>query len=59
MMGVESTHISNNDKLGKTNYGPWKFQLKNILIQKNAYHYMVPNLNKYLMENQVTIAQGR
>jgi hypothetical protein len=32
MMGAKSTHINNNNKLGGTNYGSWKFQLKNILI---------------------------
>jgi hypothetical protein len=50
MMGAESTHISNNDKLGGTNYGLWKFRLKNILIRDNAYHYVVLNPNKNVME---------
>lgn len=36
MMGIESTWTTNNDKLGRTNCGPWKFWLKNILIQENA-----------------------
>jgi len=25
MMGAKSIHINDNDKLGRTNYGLWKF----------------------------------
>ncbi len=59
MMGAESIHIRNNDKLGGTNYGPWKFRLKNIFIWENAYHYVVLNLNTNVIENPITIAEGQ
>jgi hypothetical protein len=56
MMGAKSTHISDNNKLGTTNYGQWKFPLKNILIRKNAYHYVLLDPNINVMENRITIA---
>jgi hypothetical protein len=59
MMGAKSTHISDNNKLGRTNYGLWKFQLKYILIRNNAYHYMVLDPNRNVMDNPITIAQGQ
>jgi hypothetical protein len=59
MMGTKSTHINDNNKLGGTNYGLWKFWLKTILIRKNAYHYVVLDPNRNVMENPFTIAQGQ
>ncbi len=48
--------ISNQCKLlGATNFGAWKFKMKNILMRKMLWHLVSPNPIRRIMEEDSTI----